>query len=139
MVDAVQDEEQEIISNVNGKRYSILLSACAQSTYQTNELSPWPILQTGDLNASTTSTNAEANGHVDDFIDEEYGEPPTFTHPDSLSRLIAKPSGNMVRLPCAARGKYEMAFEMFAKPIHIRAFFRNSQAKYHMDQGQWSY
>lgn len=44
------------------------------------------------------------NDHVEEEI-EEYGAPPTFTHPDSLSRLIPKPSGNMVRLPCAARGK----------------------------------
>lgn len=46
-----------------------------------------------------------------DGVIEEDGEAPSFTHPDNLSRLIAKPSGNMVRLVCAARGKIEMSID----------------------------
>lgn len=57
--------------------------------------------------APTLPTIAEESNNEE--VNEEYGEPPTFTHPDSLSRLIPKPSGNMVRLACAARGKAEIA------------------------------
>lgn len=64
------------------------------------------------------ATNAKRNYH-DSIIDddgndgviEKDGVPPSFTHPDKLSRLIAKPSGNMARLPCTARGNVEMSFD----------------------------
>lgn len=32
------------------------------------------------------------------------GEPPQFSDPDSLNKLVPKPSGNMIRLRCAATG-----------------------------------
>lgn len=57
-----------------------------------------------DNNNNNPDERGDDNDNDDGLI-EEYGEPPVFTHPDSLSRLIPKPSGNMVRLACAAKGK----------------------------------
>lgn len=41
----------------------------------------------------------------EDKIGVEDPGSPRFTHPEGLTRLIARPSGNMAKIRCAAKGK----------------------------------
>lgn len=39
------------------------------------------------------------------YEESEAEDAPHFTHPDDMHRFLAKPSGNMVRIRCSAKGK----------------------------------
>ncbi len=68
------------------------------------------ILDITDLKQSIDYKNDDENDETEEgstkMPEEEklLGEPPYFTKKDDLLKILARPSGNMIRLKCPAKG-----------------------------------
>jgi fibroblast growth factor receptor 2 len=123
---------------VNGSRQktNLILSCFDTGKYNTSDLDPLEIddtlerdnnVQTDDFEdiatfpPRTDATTLSSNGYA-----------PTFTNLNALNRLVVKPSGNMIKMKCPAKGDPDPTIEWSkdGKPIE--------RAMGQVQSGKWS-